>query len=192
MARGSRQPAARNRGGESLPAREARRGAHVERTWNAAQLADALEERFGARVTPETIRQHLLAIGYRWKRTRYVPSREPDPEEKREAREEMEALKGGRGGRDHPEVPRRERLLVVPAPAYGWAKKGGGPTSIGCRPGGAGKAGSTSWARSVSRGRTRSGWSFGCWRVRATRGVICWNYNGLMALRRSRCSKVGT
>jgi len=134
MARGSRQPAARNRGGESLPAREARRGAHVERTWNAAQLADALEERFGARVTPETIRQHLLAIGYRWKRTRYVPSREPDPEEKREAREEMEALKGGRGGRDHPEVPRRERLLVVPAPRLRLGEEGAGPPASGADP----------------------------------------------------------
>lgn len=68
-----------------------------ERTWNGAQLADALEERFGvgARVTPEAIRQHLLSMGYSWKRTRYVPSREPDPEEEREATEELEALKGG-------------------------------------------------------------------------------------------------
>jgi transposase len=50
-----------------------------ERTWNATQLVDAIEERFGIRVTPEAIRQHLLAMGYRWKRTHYVPSRPPDP-----------------------------------------------------------------------------------------------------------------
>lgn len=68
-----------------------------ERTWNAAQLAESLEERFGAgaRVSAEAIRQHLLSMGYSWKRTRYVPSKEPDPEEERKAREEIEALKGG-------------------------------------------------------------------------------------------------
>lgn len=66
-----------------------------ERTWNAAQLAEAAEECFGLVVSPETVRQHLLAMGYRWKRTRYVPSREPDPEEEREAREELAELKRG-------------------------------------------------------------------------------------------------
>ena len=35
-------------------------------------------------------------MGYRWKRTRYAPAREPDPEEEREARGELKALKGGR------------------------------------------------------------------------------------------------
>lgn len=67
-----------------------------ERTWNATQLAEALERSFGIEVTPEAIRQHLIAMGYSWKRTRYVPSRSPDPEEEREAREELEGLKKGR------------------------------------------------------------------------------------------------
>ncbi len=58
-----------------------------ERTWNATQLLEAIEECFGIGVTPEAIRQHLLAMGYRWKRTRYVPSQPPDPEEERKARE---------------------------------------------------------------------------------------------------------
>ena len=67
-----------------------------ERTWNATQLVEAIEERFGIGVTPEAVRQHLLlAIGYRWKRTRYVPSKEPDPEEEREARSDLEELKRG-------------------------------------------------------------------------------------------------
>lgn len=68
-----------------------------ERTWNATQLAEAIERRFGAeaRVGAETIRLHLLAMGYRWKRTRYVPSEPPDPEEEHEAREELESLKKG-------------------------------------------------------------------------------------------------
>ncbi len=66
-----------------------------ERTWNASQLAEALEEVFGVAVTPEAVRLHLVAMGYRWKRTRYAPAREPDPEEEREARGELEALKKG-------------------------------------------------------------------------------------------------
>jgi transposase len=66
-----------------------------ERTWNATQLQEALKERFGIGVTPEAVRQHLLALGYRWKRTRYVPSRPPDPEEEREARAALEELKKG-------------------------------------------------------------------------------------------------
>ncbi len=67
-----------------------------ERTWNASQLAEALADRFGIGVGPEAVRQHLVSMGYRWKRTRYVPSRPPDPEEEREAREELEGLRGGR------------------------------------------------------------------------------------------------
>ncbi len=66
-----------------------------ERTWNASQLSEAVADRFGIGVGPEAIRQHLVAMGYGWKRTRYVPSRPPDPEEERKAREELEALKGG-------------------------------------------------------------------------------------------------
>lgn len=65
------------------------------RTWNATQLAEVLWEEFSVSVTPEAVRQHLLAMGYRWKRTRYEPSREPDPGEEKEAREEFERLKKG-------------------------------------------------------------------------------------------------
>lgn len=65
------------------------------RTWNATQLAEALEEGFGLAVTPEAVRQHLLSMGYSWKRTRYAPAKEPDPEEEREAREELGDLKRG-------------------------------------------------------------------------------------------------
>jgi transposase len=67
-----------------------------ERTWNATQLAEAVEEEFGLVVTPEAVRQHLLSMGYSWKRTRYVPNKEPDPEQEREARKELEGLKKGR------------------------------------------------------------------------------------------------
>jgi transposase len=67
-----------------------------ERAWNATQLAEALGEEFGLVVSPEAVRQHLLSMGYSWKRTRYVPNKAPDPDEEREAREELEALKRGR------------------------------------------------------------------------------------------------
>lgn len=65
------------------------------RTWNAAQLAEAVEERFGVVAGPEAVRQHLVAMGYSWKRTRYVPAKPADPKEEREAREDLEALKKG-------------------------------------------------------------------------------------------------
>ena len=67
-----------------------------ERTWNAKQLAEALEEEFGIGVTPEAVRQHLHSMGYSWKRTRYVPNKAPDPDAEREAKEELGALKRGR------------------------------------------------------------------------------------------------
>lgn len=67
-----------------------------ERTWNATQLAEVLKEGFGLEVTPEAVRQHLLSMGYSWKRTRYVPNKAPDPEQERQAREELESLKRGR------------------------------------------------------------------------------------------------
>jgi transposase len=66
-----------------------------ERTYNASQLAEAVEGRFGIKVTPEAIRQHLLAMGYRWKRTRYVPSHPPDPEEELKAKQDLKRLKKG-------------------------------------------------------------------------------------------------
>jgi transposase len=55
-----------------------------------------LEEEFCLVVTPEAVRQHLLAMGYSWKRTRYVPNKAPDPQQEREAREDLEDLKRGR------------------------------------------------------------------------------------------------
>lgn len=65
------------------------------RTWNATQLAESMEGEFGVVVTPEAVRQHLISMGYSWKRTRYVPSKDPDPDQEREAKEELEGLKKG-------------------------------------------------------------------------------------------------
>ena len=77
-----------------------------ERTWNATQLAEALEEEFGLAVTPEAVRQHLHSMGYSWKRTRYVSNKAPNPQQEREARADLEGLKGGGKRRDLPELPR--------------------------------------------------------------------------------------
>jgi len=59
-------------------------------------LAEALLESLGVGVTPEAVRQHLVSMGYSWKRTRYVPNKPPDPEQERKAKEELEDLKKGR------------------------------------------------------------------------------------------------
>jgi len=66
-----------------------------DRTWNATQLAQALGEDFGVKLTPEAVRQRLRSMGYAWKRTRYVPTKPPDPEEEKATREELETLKRG-------------------------------------------------------------------------------------------------
>ena len=67
-----------------------------DRTWTAGQLAAVVADQFDVIVTAETIRQHLLALGYRWKRTRYVPAKAPDPDAERTARAELAELKRGR------------------------------------------------------------------------------------------------
>ncbi len=59
-----------------------------ERTWNATQLAEEIEGRFGIVVRPEAVRQHLVSMGYSWKRTRYVPSSEAAPTPRRSAKPE--------------------------------------------------------------------------------------------------------
>lgn len=66
-----------------------------ERAWNATQLSEALKGEFSVSVTPGAVRQHLVPVGYSWKRTRRGPAKEPDAEEGREAGEELERLKKG-------------------------------------------------------------------------------------------------
>ena len=89
---GPRQPAAHNRGGEGLHEGGAFGGAHPERLaagrGDRGPLRDRGRPRGGPPAPP-------VAMGYRWKRTRYVPSRPPDPEEEREAASDLEELKRG-------------------------------------------------------------------------------------------------
>lgn len=67
-----------------------------DRTWTAGQLAAVVADRFGITVSAEAIRQHLHALGYAWKRTRYVPMQPPDPGAEHAAREDLRGLKRGR------------------------------------------------------------------------------------------------
>ncbi len=43
-----------------------------ERSWHATQLVEAVQEQFATKVDRETIRRNVRALGYSWKRDRYV------------------------------------------------------------------------------------------------------------------------
>lgn len=66
-----------------------------ERTWTCSQLIEAIEKNFGIKVGREAMRLRLLRLGYCWKRTRYVPCKEVDPEVLREHQASLETLKKG-------------------------------------------------------------------------------------------------
>ena len=68
-----------------------------DRVWTAPQLAQAIAERFGVYLAPKVISRHLRAMGYVWKRTRYVPVGKPSAEEVQAFAEEEEEAKRGRG-----------------------------------------------------------------------------------------------
>ncbi len=52
-----------------------------EEAWTTPRLVEALEGRFFVTFHPGTVRRKLLEMGYRWKRTRYVPMGKPREEE---------------------------------------------------------------------------------------------------------------
>lgn len=64
-----------------------------ERTWTCRQLAEAVAQRFKVSVSAEAMRRRVQEMGYGWKRTRYVPGKEIDPELEREHRASLETLK---------------------------------------------------------------------------------------------------
>lgn len=67
-----------------------------ERSWTCSQLSEAVEQHFGVKVGREAMRLRLLRMGYCWKRTRYVPCKEVDPELEREHKASLDTLKRGR------------------------------------------------------------------------------------------------
>ncbi|GGR15770.1 helix-turn-helix domain-containing protein [Deinococcus ruber] len=67
-----------------------------DRVWTASQLAEVLEAEFGLHVTPQTVRQHLSSLGYRWKRARYAAGKALDPDVEQQHRASLDTLKKGR------------------------------------------------------------------------------------------------
>ena len=66
-----------------------------DRVWNSSLLSEAVTEQFGVSLGREVIRVTLLNLGYRWKRTRYAPGKQADPEVVAEHRASLETLKRG-------------------------------------------------------------------------------------------------
>lgn len=66
-----------------------------DRLWTAAQLAAVLSTDFKLQITAQTVRQHLSALGYSWKRARYTPGKVLDPEVEVQHRASLDTLKRG-------------------------------------------------------------------------------------------------
>lgn len=66
-----------------------------ERVWNSTLLGEAVEEQFGVKLGREAIRVKLLELGYSWKRARYTPGKQADPEVVAEHQASLETLKKG-------------------------------------------------------------------------------------------------
>jgi transposase len=66
-----------------------------ERVWNSTLLGEAVAEKFGVSLGREAIRVKLLELGYSWKRTRYAPAKQIDPEVITEHQASLETLKKG-------------------------------------------------------------------------------------------------
>ncbi len=66
-----------------------------DRVWNSSLLSEAVREQFGVQLGREVIRLKLLELGYRWKRARYAPGKQADPEVVAEHQASLETLKRG-------------------------------------------------------------------------------------------------
>lgn len=66
-----------------------------DRVWNSTLVGEAMQEKFGVSLKREAVRVKLLELGYTWKRTRYAPSKQTDPEVVAEHQASLETLKKG-------------------------------------------------------------------------------------------------
>ena len=66
-----------------------------DRVWNSTLLGEAIDKEFGVSLKREAIRVKLLELGYSWKRTRYAPGKQVDPEVIAEHQASLETLKKG-------------------------------------------------------------------------------------------------
>ncbi len=66
-----------------------------ERTWTCQQLAEAIAKSYGVEVGREGIRKRLKAMGYSWKKGRFVPQKRPGEEVLKHHQAALETLKRG-------------------------------------------------------------------------------------------------
>ena len=66
------------------------------RTWTCNQLSAAIFEGYGVKVGAEGIRKRLKAMGYSWKKGRFVPAKRPSEEELKHHKAALDTLKKGR------------------------------------------------------------------------------------------------
>lgn len=69
---------------------------HEDRTWNCTLLSQAINEHFSVQIQREALRVKVRALGYTWKRTKYVPTKTADPEIVTVNAAAIETLKKGR------------------------------------------------------------------------------------------------
>ncbi|WP_143587178.1 IS630 family transposase [Thermus thermophilus] len=96
-----------------------------DRVWTASQLSAAIAERFGVRLAPKVVARHLRAMGYVWRRTRYVPRGRPEAEEVEAfVEEEEEAKKGAQEGVMEVGYLDESGFALTLPPTYAWCRRG--------------------------------------------------------------------
>ena len=66
-----------------------------DRIWNSSLSGEVITEQFGVKLGREVIRVKLLELGYSWKRARYAPGKQADPEVVAEHQASPATLKRG-------------------------------------------------------------------------------------------------
>lgn len=72
----------------------------AQRTWTCEQLSAAIAESYGVKVGAEGIRKRLKAMGYSWKKGRFVPAKRPDEDDLKHHKAALDTLKKGRWSKD--------------------------------------------------------------------------------------------
>jgi transposase len=67
-----------------------------QRCWTCDQLSAAISEGYGVKVGAEGIRKRLKAMGYSWKRGRFVPAQRPSEKDLEHHKAALDTLKKGR------------------------------------------------------------------------------------------------
>jgi len=70
------------------------------RTWTCSQLAECILEHYELTVSTEAIRKQLKAMGYSWKKGRFIPAKRPSEEELKHHKAALDTLKKGHWSKD--------------------------------------------------------------------------------------------